>query len=190
MSEQNWLTYSPDYGSFGDTSTADVYSSTPVWTTPDYGLTAPEPGLRYEPPGTGLNEAAGLTVRPSPFEGWSISASTANDWLKTGQTAIDYGLKVFGALTNARNTAQDHALSSYLKQAQFDLAKTQAFAAADVAKINATSAAKFAQARANLGNTVGTATNLGAAVGNNSLMLWLTVAGLALAFIQVINTSK
>ena len=144
----------------------------------------------YQAPSTGLYDVSAQSVGPSPFEGWSISASTANDWLKTGQTAIDYGLKVFGALTNARNTAQDHALSSYLKQAQFDLAKTQAFAAADVAKINATSAAKFAQARANLGSTVGTATNLGAAVGNNSLMLWLTVAGLALAFIQVVNTSK
>lgn len=144
----------------------------------------------YQSPNTGLYDVSANSVGPSPLEGININASTVNDWLKAGESVINTGLKVFGTLTNARNTAQDHALTSYLKQAQFDLAKTQAFAAADVAKINATSAAKFAQARANLGNTVGTATNLGAAVGNNSLMLWLTVAGLALAFIQVINTSK
>lgn len=171
-------------------SSSGLLYDSPALVADNSSLWSIDTGAPYAPPSTGLYDVSANSVGASPFEGWSISASTANDWLKTGQNVVDYGLKVFSTLTNARNTAQDHALTSYLKQAQFDLAKTQAFAAADVAKINATSAANFAQARANLGNTVGVGTNLGAAVGNNSLMLWLTVAGLALAFIQVVNTSK
>jgi hypothetical protein len=119
---------------------------------------------------------------------WSLP--TLDSVIKPVISTLDYGLKAYGQISAINNSVKDQELNNFLKKAQVDVFKTQALGAMNVNSINAKTAANIAQAKANLANTMGVAGNLGASVNGNSLMLWLTIAGVALAFIQVSNTAK
>lgn len=120
---------------------------------------------------------------------WSLpSASTIDSLLGGLQKGIDYGLKVSGTLRAGELAQQNQGLQSYLAQQQMSIARTNAQASADVAKINAQAKQNFAMMGA---NAAGSGANLAALGGtSSSLMLYLTIAGVMLAFIQVINMRK
>lgn len=120
----------------------------------------------------------------------TASMPSASDFIKGAQNLADWGLKFSGTIFNANNQAKDQQLNNYLKKAQVSVFQTQADSAREVANLNAKTNSNLAQMRINAANTGATAANLGGAVGNNSLMLWLTIAGVALAFIQVANSAK
>lgn len=137
---------------------------------------------------TATNTDSGFS---SPIrENVSYSMPSASDFIKGAQNLADWGLKFSGTIFNANNQAKDQQLNNYLKKAQVSILQTQADSARDVANMNAKTNANLAQMRINSANTGSVAANLGNAVGNNSLMLWLTIAGVALAFIQVANSAK
>lgn len=145
----------------------------------------------YSQPAIGMDVLPAVTTStPTVLTNPSPSTSSNIDWLKSATGAIDYGLKVMQTGLNAKSQYQDQSLNAYLKTAQVDIARVQAGAAMDVARLNATTAEKVATLRANAANTGAVAANLGRDMGNNSLMLWLTVAGVALAFVQVIQSAR
>lgn len=121
---------------------------------------------------------------------WSPPSFNSDGFLSGLKNFTDWGLKVSGTIFAANNAAKDQQLNNYLKKAQVDIFQTQASSAQRVAGLNAQTNANMAQMRINAANTGAVGANLGAAVGNNSLMLWLTVAGVVFAFIQVVNSSK
>ncbi|WP_295002953.1 hypothetical protein [uncultured Dechloromonas sp.] len=143
----------------------------------------------YSQPAIGMDVLPAVTTSTPPVF-TSNSPSTNADWLKTATAGIDYGLKVMQTGLNAKSQYQDQSLNAYLKTAQVDIARVQAGAAMDVAKLNATTAEKVATLRANAANTGAVAADLGRAAGNNSIMLWLTIAGVALAFVQVMQSGR
>lgn len=145
----------------------------------------------YSQPAVGMDVLPAVTTdTPTVFTSANPSTSSTSDWLKTATASIDYGLKVMQTGLNAKSQYQDQSLNAYLKTAQVDIARTQAGAAMDVAKLNATTAEKVATLRANAANTGAVAANLGRDMGNNSLMLWLTIAGVAFAFVQVLQSAR
>ncbi|HLO62903.1 MAG TPA: hypothetical protein VK165_08050 [Azonexus sp.] len=145
----------------------------------------------YNQPAVGMDVLPAVTTNePTVFTSAAPSTSSNVDWLKSATGAIDYGLKVMQTGLAAKGQYQDQSLNAYLKTAQVDIARTQAGAAMDVARLNATTAEKVATLRANAANTGAVAANLGRDMGNNSLMLWLTIAGVAFAFVQVIQSAR
>ena len=145
----------------------------------------------YNMPAAGSDViAATNTTQANIFTSANPSTSSSADWLKTATAGIDYGLKVMQTGLNAKSQYQDQSLNAYLKTAQVDIARVQAGAAMDVAKLNATTAEKVATLRANAANTGAVAANLGRDMGNNSLMLWLTIAGVAFSFVQVMQSAR
>lgn len=144
----------------------------------------------YSQPAIGMDVLPAYTTNtPNVFTSPAPSSSSnPNDWLKAATSVVDYGLKVMQTGLAAKGQYQDQNLNAYLKTAQVDIARTQAGAAMDVAKLNATTAQKVATLRANAANTGAVAADLGHAAGNNAIMLWLTVAGVLLAFVQVMNS--
>lgn len=136
---------------------------------------------------TATNTDTGFT---SPISNVNYSLPSAGDFLKGAQNLADWGLKFSSTIFNANNQAKDQQLNNYLKKAQVSVFQTQADSAREVANLNAKTNSNLAHMRINAANTGATAANLGNAVGNNSLMLWLTIAGVALAFVQVANSAK
>jgi hypothetical protein len=119
--------------------------------------------------------------------GFSMPASSGN-FLKNLQSGIDYGLKVSGTLRAGELASQAQNLQGYLAQSKMGILRTQAESDAEVAKIKATAAANMSKIYA---NAAGSGANLAALGGTkDSLMLYLTIAGVALAFIQVLNQRK
>lgn len=112
---------------------------------------------------------------------------TSGGFLSSLKDITNFGLATYSTLTNANLQMKDSNLRNYLAQANLDLNKTQIGGQIDVAKINATANEKLAQARANTYGTLGVAGNLGQSVGNNSLMLWLTILGLGFGFLQLVR---
>jgi hypothetical protein len=127
---------------------------------------------------------------PISSSGWTTPSFNGDSFLKGLQNFTDWGLKVSGTVFAANNAAKDQQLNNYLKRSQVDIMQTQATSAQRVAGIQATTAGSLAMMRANAANTGAVGANLGAAVGNNSLMLWLTVAGVLFAFIQVMQSAR
>lgn len=121
---------------------------------------------------------------------WSPPSFNGDGFLSGLKNFTDWGLKVSGTIFAANNAAKDQQLNNYLKKAQVDIFQQQAASAQQIAGLNAKTQANLATMRINAANTGAVGANLGAAVGNNSLMLWLTVAGVVFAFIQVVNSSK
>jgi len=149
----------------------------------------PSPSFTQSPPYvTAQNIAA--EVNPVASSGWEMPSFNGDKIIRNIAGFTDWGLKVSGQIFAANNAAKDQQLNNYMKKAQVDIFRQQADSASTVAAIGAKTQSNLAMMRANAANTGAVGANLGAAVGNNSLMLWLTVAGLALAFIQVVNSSK
>lgn len=145
----------------------------------------------YSQPAIGMDVLPAVTTStPSVLTNTSPSTASTADWLRSATGAIDYGLKIMQTGLNAKAQYQDQSLNSYLKTAQVDIARVQAGAAMDVARLNATTAEKVATLRANAANTGAVAADLGRSMGNNSLMLWLTIAGVAFAFVQVLQSAR
>lgn len=145
----------------------------------------------YSQPAIGMDVLPAVTTdTPAVFTNANPSTAPSVDWLKSATGAIDYGLKVMQTGLNAKSQYQDQSLNAYLKTAQVDIARIQAGAAMDVSRLNATTAEKVATMRANAANTGAVAADLGRSMGNNSLMLWLTIAGVAFAFVQVLQSAR
>jgi hypothetical protein len=112
---------------------------------------------------------------------------SGSDFLGAIKDITNFGLASYSTLTNANLQMKDSNLKNYLAQAQLDLTKTQIGGQLDVAKINATAAENLSKAKAYAANTLATGANLGNAMGNNSLMLWLTILGLGFGFLQLVR---
>ena len=121
---------------------------------------------------------------------YSLPSFSSDGFLSGLKNFTDWGLKVSGTVFAANNAAKDQQLNNYLKRAQVDIFQTQARSAQEIAGLNARTQSNLANMRINAANTGAVGANLGAAMGNNSLMLWLTVAGVVFAFIQVVNSAK
>lgn len=105
---------------------------------------------------------------------------------------IDYGVKLantlvdgYGKVVGIQGKVQDQQFNQYLKSAQIDILKTQVGSSSEVAKIKAITDQNVAKI---YGNAAGSAANLASLGGTqNSLMLYLTIAGVIFTFIQVIK---
>lgn len=128
--------------------------------------------------------AANFTQQIAPAD---TTPMTTAGFLSVLKDITNFGLASYSTLTNANLKMKDSNLRNYLAQANLDLNKTQIGGQIDVAKINATANENLAKARAYTANTLGVAGNLGQAVGNNSLMLWLTILGLGFGFLQLVR---
>lgn len=174
-----WATYdSPLSDSYTDWVPEVIADETPSYMqTPSYS--------------TAMSNASETSYsNPVSSSGYQIPAFSPAGFLDGLKSITDYGLKVSGTLFAANSAAKDQQLNSYLKRSQVDIFQTQAKSAQQVAGLNAQTQANLGQMRINAANTGAVGANLGTAVGNNSLMLWLTIAGVAFAFIQVLNSSK
>jgi hypothetical protein len=103
-------------------------------------------------------------------------------------SAVTTGLQFMLARDNYQAQADQRALSRELNKANVEVQRVQGLTAAEIAKTRAAAQLNQERIAAGLGGDSG----LGAAIFNrvnslasgNSLMLWLTVAGVALAFMQ------
>jgi hypothetical protein len=122
------------------------------------------------------------------FGGWSWPSGGADKFLDSITKGIDYGLKVSGALRAGDLAVQNQGLQTYLAQSQMDISRTKAASAAEVAKIQATTQSNLSKMYS---NAAGSGANLASMGGtSSSLMLYLTIAGVLLAFIQVMNSRR
>lgn len=167
---------------WGDSVTPDLVDSYSDW--------SPSAVISDGPSYTETPSYVTATSGDNPNLSFNWSMPSADAIFKSVTTALDYGLKAYGQISAINNSVKDVELNNFLKKAQIDIFKTQAIGATNVNSINAKTAANIAQTRANLSNTAAVGANLGASVNNNSLMLWLTIAGVAFAFIQVVNSAK
>jgi hypothetical protein len=136
--------------------------------------------------GGSLNELAASTLT-NQIKPADTSPMTSGGFLSSLKDITNFGLATYSTLTNANTQMKDSNLKNYLAKAQLDLSKTQIGGQLDVAKLNATAANNLATAKAYAANSLGVAGNLGNAVGNNSLMLWLTILGLGFGFLQLVR---
>lgn len=137
-------------------------------------------------------DTAVMNSGPSFFSGWEWPSGSASGFLDSLTKGIDYGLKVSSTIRAGDIAMQNQGLQSYLAKSQMDIARTNAASAAEISKIKAVSQSSL---QSNLGrmysNAAGSGANLAAIGGtSSSLMLYLTIAGVMLAFIQVMNTRK
>lgn len=174
---------------FGDDSAGSFESYTPTnfssaSSSYDYSL----PDYVYTPSYTTASNIPDATSFSS--SSFTLPTFNGDNVLKNLTNLTDWGLKVSGTVFAANNAAKDQQLNNYLKKAQVDIFQTQARSAQNVAGLNAQTQANLAQMRINAANTGAVGANLGTAMGNNSLMLWLTIAGVVFAFVQVVNSAK
>lgn len=101
--------------------------------------------------------------------------------------------EVYSTYANFQNQQQDRQLNALVKTATIDANKYAITTQADIAKINAAAALRQAQNSATL-NDYGFAqsmanlqTQLGGLGGGNSTMMMLTLAGLAIAVMQLMK---
>lgn len=120
--------------------------------------------------------------------GWSWPTGGASGFLDSITKGIDYGLKVSATIRQGDLAMQNQGLQTYLAQSQMGIARTNADSAAEVAKIKATAQSNLSKMYS---NAAGSGANLASMGGtSSSLMLYLTIAGVMLAFIQVMNSRR
>lgn len=116
------------------------------------------------------------------------SASTFDSILSSVTKGIDYGLKTVATFKNADLQMKSLDLQQYLAESKMGIMATQAGSAVEVEKIKAAAQSNLARTYQ---NAAGSTANLAAMGGtSSSLMLYLTIAGVLFAFIQVIQSRK
>lgn len=142
----------------------------------------------FETSNNDLSFALQQTSDSTPVYNFETPAASSWDFTK----ALDSGVKLanqlvdgYGKVIGIQSKVQDQQFNQYLKGAQIDIMKTQVGSASEVAKIKAVTDQNVAKI---YGNAAASGANLAALGGNqNSLMLYLTIAGVIFTFIQVIK---
>ncbi len=126
--------------------------------------------------------------------GWDFGPGNYSDVTGPATSAADLFGSIgglVGSVAKAYTGIQSQALSFDMQQSQIDVQKSYADAASTIAKLQAQAAVNsarnqvaygypnFDQSMSNLGTLIG---GIG---GSNNLMLWLTIAGVAIAFVQL-----
>lgn len=128
---------------------------------------------------------AATSAENAAIGGGYAPKSIFGDILDTVKSTTDFGIKAYSQLSAAQTGKQVVGLNAYLAKNQAELAKVNTSAQIDIAKINAATNAKLANARLNMANTSAVAGNIGAGLGNSPIMLWLTIAGVAVGIAQL-----
>lgn len=145
------------------------------------------------------NEYGGLDsasyTPPELQAGWSVSTGL-QDAAKTVGDLFGSYLGLQSTLNNAKYAQQSQQLDLLNRTAQIDINRTMTGAQVDIAKAQAQAAVNIAQGRAaatnyDLSNVLG---NVNARIAGlssgNSLMLWLTVAGVGIAALQFFKARR
>ena len=176
------------YDYLSDGGLYDFQYSTPFVSSESVDMTGFYNPVGFETSSPDLSFALQSTDT-SPSYNFSNPTSGSSFDLSKG---IDYGVKLantlvdgYGKVVGIQGKVQDQQFNQYLKSAQIDIMKTQVGSASEVAKIKAITDSNVAKI---YGNAAASGANLAALGGNqNSLMLYLTIAGVIFTFIQVIK---